>query len=891
MRAEPEAEIAAITSDAHHLDPSTRTFHPSSRHIINLTLIVVAIITLFWRVFFLGETLIDVNTLNNQLPWGYSSGQSDYQYNRRDLTDTYVTREYFVVDAYRDGEFPLWNPYTMAGHPIYADGVTRTLSPFLLFYKFFDVPLGYSLARLLELMLAAVLMYVFLIAIGVSANGGLMGALVFGFSAHSMLHLTGLGWWGGLMWLPLILLCVDRAIRRGSYVQAILAGVFLAAQFYCGYLPNQIYYLGAVALYYLFFANVARRTGKGSRTIARLFALMAVTLAVGLTLSATQWIPSVELLSYSNRKIVGAELGYVYLPPWYAATMVFPTLFGSAYDARTLTLFTALGVSHDHILYLGIASLAPLGFVLYWLRQTRMKRIEGGHVKFAWQDDAARRRVVFFAILGALSLVLMMAAPLYVHLTRYIPILQVIRVAVRAGVLFLFAASVLVALGTDLLLESGAEALRRFARHARWFVFWVVAFVVVAVIGSYVIKLAGITVEAAERGRLAFIRRTALALSAQFTPPNLSILIPLALLLSVSFIVWAFAERRLTTRNFLFGIVALLVIDLYWNSNQFERSFDRSRVFPRTEITDLLHSLPPGRVLVTPSGLETNRSALAGAGALKIIAPPNTLLPYQIPAVSGKNQQFPKWYREFASLIEPQPNLSHVVFDQYRSPFFDVLNVRYVMTHESAPPLYGHELLARAEGISLYENKSAMPRAFFADQTIDAPSHAEALRILSESGFDPRTTVVIERDAGTQKTGNMRVSNFTGRWSRLNAEMKLLPAPAIATIVEDKRDSVAIQTENGTEGLLVLSDNYYPGWRALIDGAPAEIFRANCTMRGVSVPAGRHLVSFVFMPAAFFVSMYVSLAAAAATLAALILFSIKRSRSSSHDIRQDQKDG
>ena len=49
-------------------------------------------------------------------------------------------------------------------------------------------------------------------------------------------------------------------------------------------------------------------------------------------------------------------------------------------------------------------------------------------------------------------------------------------------------------------------------------------------------------------------------------------------------------------------------------------------------------------------------------------------------------------------------------------------------------------------------------------------------------------------------------------------------------------------------------------------------------MRAINVPAGRHLVSFLFIPAAFFVSMYVSLAAAALTLAALILAVIKRRR-------------
>jgi uncharacterized membrane protein YfhO len=76
----------------------------------------------------------------------------------------------------------------------------------------------------------------------------------------------------------------------------------------------------------------------------------------------------------------------------------------------------------------------------------------------------------------------------------------------------------------------------------------------------------------------------------------------------------------------------------------------------------------------------------------------------------------------------------------------------------------------------------------------------------------------------------------------------------------------------------VLSDNYYPGWRAYIDGSPTRVLRANHTMRAVRVPAGHHVVSFAFIPAAFFVSMYVSFAGAALTLAAVILSAFKRSR-------------
>ncbi|HEX8090230.1 MAG TPA: hypothetical protein VF762_15330, partial [Blastocatellia bacterium] len=508
MKAESKTGHEALIEHAHPIRPPSFERSALTRHAVNIGLITLMMTALFWRVFFLGETLIDVATLNNQLPWGYRAGQSDYPYNRRDLTDMYVTRDYFIVSAYSDGELPLWNPYTMAGHPIYADGVTRTLSPFLLFYRFFDVPLGYSLARLAELLLAAIFMYLFLVAVGVSPSGGLMGSLVFAFSAHSMLHLTGLGWWGGMMWLPLIILFVDRAIARASSVQAMLAGVMLAAQFFCGYMPNQIYYVGAVILYYLFFAFAAReRTHKLSRR--RALAMMAVTLGVGLALSATQWVPMLELLKHSNRKVIGSELGYIYLPPWYALTLFFPSLFGEAYDADALTLFTALGVSHDHILYLGVASLLPLGFSIHQLKRTKSDR------------------AVFFALLAALSLAVMMAAPLYVPITKYIPILQVIRVAVRAGVLLLFAACALVAFGTDLLLESSADALSRFSHLARRFLYAAIAFVIVAALASYLMKMTGFVLEAGGRGKLTFIRRAAFVLSEQFTRIDLGILLPL----------------------------------------------------------------------------------------------------------------------------------------------------------------------------------------------------------------------------------------------------------------------------------------------------------------------------------------------------------------------------
>src|SRR5215467_14675826 len=266
----PSTEPAlAAPQDTTRRASSTRLRTNTFSHCLNILVIVGAVVILLWRGFLLGETLIDVSTLNNQLPWGYYAGEhSDYPYDRRDPTDMYVTRDYFVVQAYRDGELPLWNPYTMAGHPIYADGVTRLFSPALLLYAFLDVPLGYTVGRLFELGCGALFLYWFLVAIGVRAQAALFGALVFAFSSHSMLHLVGLGWWGGLMWMPLILLMVDLALRRESLAWATGAGIALAVQIYSGYMANEIYYLGAIVLYYLFFALRGRPQPK-PRDLAR----------------------------------------------------------------------------------------------------------------------------------------------------------------------------------------------------------------------------------------------------------------------------------------------------------------------------------------------------------------------------------------------------------------------------------------------------------------------------------------------------------------------------------------------------------------------------------------------------------------------------------------------
>ena len=50
--------------------------------------------------------------------------------------------------------------------------------------------------------------------------------------------------------------------------------------------------------------------------------------------------------------------------------------------------------------------------------------------------------------------------------------------------------------------------------------------------------------------------------------------------------------------------------------------------------------------------------------------------------------------------------------------------------------------------------------------------------------------------------------------------------------------------------MIDLNDVWQPWWFADVDGAPAQMLRANVLFRAVAVPPGRHRVSFMFRPLA-----------------------------------------
>jgi uncharacterized membrane protein YfhO len=75
--------------------------------------------------------------------------------------------------------------------------------------------------------------------------------------------------------------------------------------------------------------------------------------------------------------------------------------------------------------------------------------------------------------------------------------------------------------------------------------------------------------------------------------------------------------------------------------------------------------------------------------------------------------------------------------------------------------------------------------------------------------------------------------------------------------------------------LLVLTDIYYPGWKAFLDGRRVPLERVNYLLRGVAVPAGEHRVELRYEPTSFRLGWMISLATALALIGA-VLFHFRR---------------
>ncbi|MCW5849874.1 MAG: YfhO family protein [Anaerolineae bacterium] len=157
----------------------------------------------------------------------------------------------------------------------------------------------------------------------------------------------------------------------------------------------------------------------------------------------------------------------------------------------------------------------------------------------------------------------------------------------------------------------------------------------------------------------------------------------------------------------------------------------------------------------------------------------------------------------------------------------------------------------------VYVSQTTGPRAFLVGQAVRYDQRWQALDRLT-AGLDTRQTMTLEGMAPAEAASLV----VTGP---PDPRQPLPPAPNPAglgrvTLVEDESQRMTLQAETTAPAFLVLSDTYYPGWRATVDGLPAPILLANYTFRAVYLPPGAHTVIFAFEPTSVRLGMLISLA-------------------------------
>jgi hypothetical protein len=203
---------------------------------------------------------------------------------------------------------------------------------------------------------------------------------------------------------------------------------------------------------------------------------------------------------------------------------------------------------------------------------------------------------------------------------------------------------------------------------------------------------------------------------------------------------------------------------------------------------------------------------------------PNRFVEERLPALEGYGA--------------PEPARSDVFHLAGERSVYNLTGVTWYV-RQGPPPYEDLELLQTLEdGTTLSRSKTALPRAFLVQKARVVPDE-EALKAVVDPAEPFRHTVFLA-------TGEPLDRPHCGGSAR---------------VVDSAAQRVEVEVEACDESYLLVSDSYYPGWRATLDGASVPIHRANFALRAVRLPAGTHKVRFEYAPWSFRLGLAVSLLA------------------------------
>ena len=661
---------------------------------------------------------------------------------------------FYLGQALKSGELPLWYPPVFGGFPLLARAEAGICyPPNLVLFWLLDPYIALNAVILLTLLTAGVGMYMFTREIGAGFHGSLVAGFAFAYSGFMVSHLKHLSMVNGACWFPLGLLAIERAMRdegsapRRSRVRAMLClgGVF-AMQNLSGHIQIAYYSALAYLAYYLvrlFMLWRSRKPAPGALLRDGLSAWFLAAMAAGTLISAVQLLPTYELVQQSQRA-GGVTLDYatqfVYDPASFW-TFFYPAVNGEPGHAS----YTGKGIFWEDYGYVGIVTILLAAYAIW-------KRYRSWQVRFFAASAA-----------GAFLIVLGKNTPVFGVAFDVFPMMKFFRFPTR--MLFVVDASlaVLAGIGLTRLLRGPAQEKKK-GRPRPAAAGWVVLSVVVADLLFFQ------------------MRQNAVApLQEWRNPPRTAA---------------ALAAEKGTYRIYTEG-------GTYTHTGAY------------SDAEGWLGSLTP--YIEQREFLQPSLHVLYGFSTANGYA---QLTPSYVVDVWG-DQNGPGLAD---GLSEASRGVVHV-----HPPFAKLLSLHNVKTILSPFPVVGEPLVYRGTigRVKLYDNPGVLPRAFVVGSYRIAPDEARSLALLSAPDFRPPNEAILFENPGIAPHDSLQGS---------------------ASITSSTTNEVRVETRTSGPGILVLSDTYYTGWEAEVDGSPSRLLRANHTMRAVVVPAGTHAVRFKFRP-------------------------------------------
>lgn len=508
-----------------------------------------------------------------------------------------------------------------------------------------------------------------------------------------------------------------------------------------------------------------------------------LALVLGTIFAAPQLIPTVRFYSQSVRSELFQKLEVI---PWsYLPTILAPDIFGNP-----ITRNDWFGHYAEWSSYAGVIPLMLTIFVIV-------------------APFKKRRMLWFFAALGLVSLSLAYQSPLVDLLVNLkIPVLST-SAASRVIVLASFSIAILSGFGIDILPKVW-ESQRRFI------IFYGLAWVILIVwIWGQIIfgNLFGIA--SLDPEKLAVAQR--------------NIVFPTLLVSGGLFSLIAGLVKSKTLRK---ALPVLLLLATTFEMLRFSIKWmpfeERQYVYPQ---------IPVLRYLSSERGFDRVFGNFGNEAQS----------PFGLFGIEGYDPLYVERYAELISSAGDGKigNLTRttVLLDRqgmFTKRILDLLSVRFILHAKGderniwAFPYWNHTDIVQTpiysdQQYEVYRNEVALPRAYFVSSYVTSQSDQEILdRLLSES-LDERSTVILEEEP----SGLESIPQSEPIFERIRIERY---SPNV----------VEIAAQTNREGLLVLTDPYYPGWSAYINGKKTKIYRANYALRAIVLPQGSWEVSFVY---------------------------------------------